>query len=39
VNQVLELDKETRCGARDTAIEKWSNQISSVQLAIINKIA
>lgn len=39
VNQVLELDKEdSRCGARDIAIEKWSNQINSVQLAILNKI-
>ncbi|XP_058120352.1 COP9 signalosome complex subunit 2 [Anopheles ziemanni] len=39
VNQVLELSKESRCGARDVAIEKWANQISSVQAAIINKMA
>lgn len=39
VNQVLELDKETRCAARYQAMEKWSNQISSLQLAIINKMA
>ncbi|KAL1396618.1 hypothetical protein quinque_011243 [Culex quinquefasciatus] len=39
VNQVLELNKEARCGARDSAIEKWSNQINSVQTAIINKMA
>lgn len=40
VNQVLELDKQdSRCGARDVAIEKWSNQINSVHLAVINKMA
>ncbi|CAO1372730.1 unnamed protein product [Diamesa hyperborea] len=40
VNQVLELEKEdSRHGARDIAIEKWSNQINSVQLAILNKMA
>lgn len=39
VNQVLELDKESRCAARYTAMEKWSNQIQSLQLAVINKMA
>lgn len=40
VNQVLELEKEdSRHGARDIAIEKWSNQINSVQLAILNKMS
>ncbi|XP_058057439.1 COP9 signalosome complex subunit 2 [Anopheles bellator] len=39
VNQVLELNKEARSGERDSAIEKWSNQIGSVQAAIINKMA
>ncbi|KAL5282063.1 COPS2 family protein [Megaselia abdita] len=38
VNQVLNLDKETRCAPRYNAIDKWSNQISSLQLAIINKM-
>ncbi|EAA10217.2 COP9 signalosome complex subunit 2 [Anopheles arabiensis] len=39
VNQVLELNKEARCGERDIAIEKLATQINSVQAAIINKMA
>lgn len=39
VNQVLELDKESRTAIRYTAMEKWSNQIQSLQLAVINKMA
>lgn len=39
VNQVLELYKESRCAARYNAMEKWSNQIQSLQLAVINKMA
>uniref|UniRef100_A0A182WFK1 COP9 signalosome complex subunit 2 n=1 Tax=Anopheles minimus TaxID=112268 RepID=A0A182WFK1_9DIPT len=39
VNQVLELNKEARCGERDIAIEKLATQINSVEAAIINKMA
>ncbi|XP_059616678.1 COP9 signalosome complex subunit 2 [Phlebotomus argentipes] len=39
VNQVLELDQETLCTTRDYAMEKWSNQIHSLQLAVINKMS
>lgn len=39
VNQVLELDKESTCAMRYNAMEKWSNQIQSLQLAVINKMA
>lgn len=39
VNQVLELDKESRGAARYNALDKWSNQIYSLQLAVINKMA
>ncbi|XP_013102301.1 COP9 signalosome complex subunit 2 [Stomoxys calcitrans] len=39
VNQVLQLDKENSTGYRYNAIEKWSNQIHSLQMAVINKMA
>lgn len=39
VNQVLELDKETKCAARYSAMDKWSQQIYTLQLAVINKMA
>lgn len=39
VNQVLELDKESRCSVRYTAMDKWANQLQSLQLAVINKMA
>lgn len=39
VNQTLELYKETRCAVRYNAMEKWSMQIQSLQLAVINKMA
>lgn len=39
VNQVLELEKESRCALRYQALDKWSNQIQSLQLAVINKMA
>uniref|UniRef100_A0A1A9W873 COP9 signalosome complex subunit 2 n=1 Tax=Glossina brevipalpis TaxID=37001 RepID=A0A1A9W873_9MUSC len=39
VNQVLQLDKESSSGSRYNAIDKWSNQIQSLQMAIINKMA
>ncbi|XP_061390132.1 COP9 signalosome complex subunit 2 [Musca vetustissima] len=39
VNQVLQLDKENSTGSRYNAIDKWSNQIQSLQMAVINKMA
>lgn len=39
INQVLELEKESRTAMRYSAMEKWSNQIQSLQLAVINKMA
>ncbi|XP_066909827.1 COP9 signalosome complex subunit 2 [Halyomorpha halys] len=39
VNQVLELDKESGYGSRYTAVDKWTNQIQTLQLAITNKMA
>lgn len=39
VNQVLELDKESRSAVRYTAMDKWANQLHSLQLAVINKMA
>ncbi|KAK9507655.1 hypothetical protein O3M35_007464 [Rhynocoris fuscipes] len=39
VNQVLELDKESNYGSRYTAIDKWTNQLTSLQQAIVNKMA
>ncbi|KAI8119436.1 COP9 signalosome complex subunit 2 [Lucilia cuprina] len=39
VNQVLQLDNENNNGSRYNAIDKWSNQIQSLQMAVINKMA
>lgn len=39
VNQVLELDKESVCGARYSALDKWTNQLSSLHQAVVNKMA
>ncbi|KAM7354016.1 COP9 signalosome complex subunit 2 alien [Cochliomyia hominivorax] len=39
VNQVLQLDKENNTGSRYNAIDKWFNQIQSLQMAVINKMA
>lgn len=41
VNQVLELDKEwkEKCSVRYQAMDKWANQLQSLQLAVINKMA
>lgn len=39
VNQVLELDKESNCAGRYHAMDRWSNQIDSLQLSVINKMA
>lgn len=38
VNQVLELDRESRGTARYNAIDKWTSQIQSLHLAVVNKI-
>lgn len=39
VNQVLELDKQSRCTARYNALDKWTNQLASLHLAVTNKMA
>lgn len=39
VNQVLELEKESRTAVRYQAMDKWANQLQSLQLAVINKMA
>lgn len=39
VNQVLELDKESRCASKYHALDKWSNQIQSLAVAVVNKMA
>jgi len=39
VNQVLELDKQTHGAARYTALDRWTCQLSSLHLAIVNKMA
>lgn len=39
VNQVLELSKENRSASRYTALDKWSNQIQSLQLVVVNKMS
>lgn len=39
VNQVLQLEKENSCTARYNAMDKWSNQVCSLQLAVVNKMA
>lgn len=38
VNQVLQLDKECSNSQRYNSIDKWSNQIESLQMAVINKM-
>lgn len=39
VNQVLELDRQSRCAARYNALDKWTNQLASLHLAVTNKMA
>ncbi|KAL1131418.1 hypothetical protein AAG570_011035 [Ranatra chinensis] len=39
VNQVLELSKESVCGARYTAIDKWTHQLTTLQQTVTNKMA
>ncbi|KAG8257024.1 COP9 signalosome complex subunit 2 [Homalodisca vitripennis] len=38
VNQVLELDKESVCGARYNALDKWTNQLASLHQAVANRM-
>ncbi|XP_034172184.1 COP9 signalosome complex subunit 2 alien isoform X3 [Osmia lignaria lignaria] len=39
VNQVLELDKKSVCAARYYALDKWTSQLHSLHLAIVNKMS
>jgi len=39
VNQVLELDKQSVCAARYNALDKWTNQLATLHLAVVNKMA
>ncbi|XP_046425680.1 COP9 signalosome complex subunit 2 isoform X3 [Neodiprion pinetum] len=39
VNQVLELDKKSVCGARYTALDKWTNQLQSLHVAVANRMS
>uniref|UniRef100_A0A669BGB8 COP9 signalosome complex subunit 2 n=1 Tax=Oreochromis niloticus TaxID=8128 RepID=A0A669BGB8_ORENI len=38
VNQLLELDYQKRGGARYTALDKWTNQLNSLNQAIVSKL-
>lgn len=38
VNQVLELRRESTC-ARYNALDKWTQQLQSLHVAVINKTA
>lgn len=37
VNQVLELDRENTGTARYNAMDKWTAQLQSLHLAVVNK--
>ncbi|XP_046745599.1 COP9 signalosome complex subunit 2 isoform X1 [Diprion similis] len=39
VNQVLELDKKSVCAARYNALDKWTNQLQSLHVAVVNKMS
>lgn len=39
VNQVLELDKQTLGAARYMALDRWTTQLNTLHLAIVNKMA
>lgn len=39
VNQLLELDHQKRGGARYAALDKWTNQLNSLNQAIVSKLA
>lgn len=38
VNQLLELDYQKRGGARYTALDKWTNQLNTLNQAIVSKL-
>lgn len=38
VNQLLELDYQKRGGSRYTALDKWTNQLNSLNQAIVSKL-
>ena len=39
VNQVLELDRATSGIARYGALDKWTTQLATLHLAVVNKMA
>uniref|UniRef100_A0A673YQT4 COP9 signalosome complex subunit 2 n=1 Tax=Salmo trutta TaxID=8032 RepID=A0A673YQT4_SALTR len=39
VNQLLELDHQKRNGARYMALDKWTNQLNTLNQAIVSKLA
>uniref|UniRef100_A0A8C5XMR1 COP9 signalosome complex subunit 2 n=1 Tax=Microcebus murinus TaxID=30608 RepID=A0A8C5XMR1_MICMU len=39
VNQLLELDHQKRGGAQYTALDKWINQLNSLNQAVVSKLA
>ncbi len=39
VNQLLELDHQKRGGALYTALDKWTNQLNTLNQAIVSKLA
>ncbi|XP_048471687.1 centrosomal protein of 152 kDa [Rhincodon typus] len=39
VNQLLELDHQKRGGARYTALDKWTNQLNTLNQAVVSKLA
>jgi len=39
VNQVLELDKESVCGVRYAALDRWTRQLDKLQQAVLAKMA
>ncbi|XP_003420173.2 COP9 signalosome complex subunit 2 isoform X2 [Loxodonta africana] len=39
VNQLLELDHQKRGGARYSALDKWTNQLNSLNQAVVSKLA
>ncbi|XP_075431750.1 COP9 signalosome complex subunit 2 isoform X3 [Ascaphus truei] len=39
VNQLLELDHQKRGGARYNALDKWTNQLNSLNQAVVGKLA
>lgn len=39
VNQVLELNRESQSGSRFQAVDKWTGQLSSLHLTVMNRMA